>query len=245
MKKVLKTIFFLVIAIILFSGCETQQPMQDEGAMMCFGSLIKLRPVYEERYIILHAHTFPGVLDRIYKSNIRNFSIFLRDGILFSFMDYIGDDYGADMAKIAEDPVTQDWWKLTDPMQEPFEDRKEGEWWFSMEEIFYHGKKMIPSPDARRYGYVTTIKPGSLDAVKNNFNNLLPNVREELIRANIQNISMYNKDTRLYVYIEYSGRDYATDMRKWQEELGPVLKPYFAESVSETWGEMKEVFHTN
>ena len=78
-----------------------------------YGSLIGLKPEFEERYIILHKHTFPEVLDRIYKSNIRNYTIFLKDGILFSFLEYIGNNYEADMEKIGQDKVTREWWKLT------------------------------------------------------------------------------------------------------------------------------------
>ena len=86
---------------------------------MRVGSLIKLKSEWEERYAILHKHTFPGVLDRIRKSNIRNYSIFLIDGMLFSYWEYVGDDYDGDMLEIGRNEVTQDWWKLTDPMQEP------------------------------------------------------------------------------------------------------------------------------
>ena len=100
---------------------------------MRYGSLIKLRPEWEERYIILHKYTFPGVLERIYKSKIRNYSIFLHEKILFSYYEYAGNDFDRDMAEIAEDPVTKDWWKLTDPMQEPLETRRNGEWWAMMD----------------------------------------------------------------------------------------------------------------
>jgi L-rhamnose mutarotase len=41
------------------------------------------------------------------------------------------------MARMAADPVTQQWWKLTDPCQEPLESRAEGEWWAQMEEVFH------------------------------------------------------------------------------------------------------------
>jgi len=41
------------------------------------------------------------------------------------------------MQKMAADPQTQAWWKLTDPCQEPLETRKPGEWWASMEEFFH------------------------------------------------------------------------------------------------------------
>jgi len=45
-----------------------------------------------ERYIILHQHVFTGVLDRIRKSNIRNYSIYQRDEILFSYYEYVGSN---------------------------------------------------------------------------------------------------------------------------------------------------------
>ena len=63
-----------------------------------FGSTIGLKPDYAERYIALHANTFPGVLRRISRSNIRNYSIHLHDHLLFSYLEYVGTDYDADMA---------------------------------------------------------------------------------------------------------------------------------------------------
>jgi L-rhamnose mutarotase len=66
------------------------------------GSIIKLRPEFEEQYIILHKHTFPGVLQSIRRCNIRNYSIFLEDGILFANLEYVGDNYAADMAAIGD-----------------------------------------------------------------------------------------------------------------------------------------------
>ena len=41
------------------------------------------------------------------------------------------------MEKMAADPTTQAWWKLTEPCQEPLQNRAEGEWWASMEEFFH------------------------------------------------------------------------------------------------------------
>ena len=51
--------------------------MESEKVTKRVGSLIKLRPEFEEQYIKLHRQVFPKVLDRIMKSNIRNYSIFL------------------------------------------------------------------------------------------------------------------------------------------------------------------------
>jgi len=105
--------------------------------MKRYGMLIKVRPEKFDEYKELHANPWPGVLKTIHDCNIRNYSIYLKDGFLFGYYEYIGDDYAADMAKMAADPVTQEWWKHTDPCQEPLSTRKEGEWWAIMEEVFH------------------------------------------------------------------------------------------------------------
>ena len=73
----------------------------------------------------------------IKKCNIRNYSIYYKDGFLFSYFEYVGKDYAADMVKMAADPKTQEWWAYVKPMQEPLATRKDGEWWAEMEEIFH------------------------------------------------------------------------------------------------------------
>jgi L-rhamnose mutarotase len=105
--------------------------------MQRYGMLIKVRPEKLDEYKELHANPWPGVLKTIHDCNIRNYSIYLKDGFLFGYYEYIGEDYAADMAKMAADPVTQEWWKHTDPCQEPLSTRKEGEWWAIMEEVFH------------------------------------------------------------------------------------------------------------
>ena len=102
-----------------------------------YGSVIKLKPEKLAEYKVLHAAVWPEVLKMIGECNIRNYSIYYRDGFLFSYFEYHGDDFAADMQKMAADPATQAWWKLTDPCQEPLETCKPGEWWASMEEFFH------------------------------------------------------------------------------------------------------------
>jgi L-rhamnose mutarotase len=101
------------------------------------GLVIKLAPNAEEEYRRLHSAVWPGVLDRLEASGVRNYSIFLRDGFLFAYFEYVGDDYERDMAVIAADPETQRWWKLTDPLQQPVSTSAEGEWWAPMDEVFH------------------------------------------------------------------------------------------------------------
>ena len=105
--------------------------------MQRFGMVVKVRPEKLEEYKQLHADVWPDVLRIISDGNIRNYSIYHKDGYLFSYFEYVGDDFEADMAKMAADPTTQKWWAVCKPCQEPLETRAEGEWWADMEEVFH------------------------------------------------------------------------------------------------------------
>lgn len=103
------------------------------------GQVIRIRPGKLEEYRAYHAEVWPGVLDTIEACNIRNYSIYHKDGFLFAYFEYVGDDFDADMAKMAEDPATRRWWDLMEPMQESLPSRADGEWWAEMEEVFHTG----------------------------------------------------------------------------------------------------------
>jgi L-rhamnose mutarotase len=96
------------------------------------GQVIKLKPEKYDEFVRLHAATWPGVLQNLAECHIRNYSNYHFDGLLFSYFEYIGDDFEADMARIAADPITQDRWKLTDPCQEKVAQAREDEWWQRM-----------------------------------------------------------------------------------------------------------------
>ena len=105
--------------------------------MIRFGQIGKLKPEKIEEYIELHANTWPGVLKTITECNLKNYSIFIQGDLLFSYYEYVGEDYEADMAKMAADPETQRWWDVCMPCQRPLDTRAEGEWWADMEEVFH------------------------------------------------------------------------------------------------------------
>ena len=105
--------------------------------MKRYGQVIRLQPGVKEEYVRYHANVWPEVLRMIHECNIRNYSIFLRDDTLYAYFEYVGDDFEADMAKMAADPKTQEWWAIMGPMQQPLENRKKGEWWANMEEVFH------------------------------------------------------------------------------------------------------------
>ncbi|WP_254055767.1 L-rhamnose mutarotase [Ruegeria sp. EL01] len=103
------------------------------------GMMIGIKPEKVEDYKRLHADAWPDVLDQIRMSNIRNYTIFLREpeNILFGYWEYHGDDFEADMAAMAQDPKTQEWWTYTDPCQTPLATGNQGEQWTMLEEVFH------------------------------------------------------------------------------------------------------------
>lgn len=111
--------------------------MTDRGGVQRFGTVIQLRPEREEEYRALHAAVWPTVLDTLKDVNVRNYTIFLRDGLLFSYLEYTGDDWAVDSARMASHPDTRGWWTFTDPCQQPVATAANGEWWAPMEEVFH------------------------------------------------------------------------------------------------------------
>ncbi|HET7623753.1 MAG TPA: L-rhamnose mutarotase [Verrucomicrobiae bacterium] len=110
--------------------------------MKRYGSVIGVRREKLDEYRKLHAAVWPDVLRMIHRCNIRNYSIYLRklpdeNYYLFSYFEYVGGDFAADMAIMAADPTTQKWWDVCKPCQIPLDDRAPGEWWAGMEEVFH------------------------------------------------------------------------------------------------------------
>lgn len=107
--------------------------------MVRMGMMIGIKPDMIDEYKRLHADAWPAVLRQIRKSNIRNYTIFLREpeNLLFGTWEYHGTDFKADMAAMAAEPQTQEWWKCTDPCQTPLATRDLGDQWAMMEEVFH------------------------------------------------------------------------------------------------------------
>ena len=105
--------------------------------MKRYGSTIRVRPEMIEEYKRLHVAVWPDVLRMISACNIRNYSIYLTGNTLFAYFEYTGNDFDADMKKMADDPVTQRWWAITKPCQERVPEAHPGEWWATMEEVFH------------------------------------------------------------------------------------------------------------
>ncbi len=107
--------------------------------MKRYASVIGIRPEAIAEYKRLHAAVWPDVLRQIKASNISNYSIYLKEpeNLMFAYYEYHGTDHDADMAAMAADPRTQEWWAVCMPLQAPLETRRDGEWWAAMEEVFH------------------------------------------------------------------------------------------------------------
>ena len=105
--------------------------------MQRLGMIIRLKPGCAETYKAYHREVWPGVLQMLTECNMTNYSIFFKDDTLFGYIEYRGVDLEADRARIAAHPRTQEWWAIMEPMQDPVETRKPGEWWAEMEEVFH------------------------------------------------------------------------------------------------------------
>jgi L-rhamnose mutarotase len=105
--------------------------------MQRIAQIIRVKPEAIAEYERIHQAVWPEVLATIAACNIRNYSIFRLGTTLFAYLEYHGTDYAADMARMAADPKTQEWWKITDPMQEPVPEHAPNDWWTPAREVFH------------------------------------------------------------------------------------------------------------
>jgi L-rhamnose mutarotase len=101
--------------------------------------VIEIRPECVAEYRCLHAEGHPGVRDLLAKYHLHNFSIFLHQvagkWLEFGYYEYDGDDFDADMEKLAAEPRNLQWLELCNPMQRPLEGASG---WAVMEAIYFN-----------------------------------------------------------------------------------------------------------
>jgi L-rhamnose mutarotase len=107
--------------------------------MRRIGQTIHLKPEMTQEYKRLHLKIWPEIEHAIRASGITNYSIYLKDGVMFAYFEYTGpdDEFEARMDKLAKAPRMQEWWGITKAIQIPLATRKEGEWWADMDEVFH------------------------------------------------------------------------------------------------------------
>ncbi len=199
-----------------------------------FASIIGLRPEFDGRYRVLHRHVFPGVLDRIARSNIRNYTIYLHDGILFSHLEYVGEDYDADMAAIAADETTREWWQLTDPMQIPLDERAPGDWWVRLEVLWPVANRQSRASGRKRHALVAPLgSHRELAGFSTRWHQCQSVEKDANSRCDPTRI--FRSRDRLYVYAEGADEAVPRLAADLAQALGLPARPV----------EIEEVFHTD
>lgn len=106
-----------------------------------FGQVGRLKRACIAEYCRLHeveVHTpqWEKVRTTIHDCGLRNYSIFIEGEIVFAYFEYIGEDYAADMEKMAQDATTQEWWKHTKPCFQKYESDRVEDFYCDMRQIF-------------------------------------------------------------------------------------------------------------
>ncbi len=138
----LLNVVLCVVFLVVMCGCACPCKKFCQPEVARYAWVAGLKAERADYYKKLHANPWPAVSKKITECNIRNYSIYVREIegklYLFSYLEYIGKDFDADMKKMAADPETQKWWKETDPCQAPLPDAlaKKGIW-SDVTEIFH------------------------------------------------------------------------------------------------------------
>ncbi len=125
----------LLTLVVLVTGCASPHVKR-------YGWVTGLKAEKAAHYRDLHAHPWPAVNKMLKQCNIRNYSIYEAKiggkSYLFSYLEYTGKDFDADMKKMAADAETRRWWKETDPCQAPLPEAKaKGKIWSDAHEVYH------------------------------------------------------------------------------------------------------------
>lgn len=102
-----------------------------------FGQVGRLKNDKIEEYIELHADVWPKVLEMIRECNLQNYSIFIKEDVVFAYFEYMGPDYETDIKRMADDSITQQWWALTKPCFTVYNELSDVNFYEDMKSIFH------------------------------------------------------------------------------------------------------------
>jgi len=114
-------------------------------------------------------------------------------------------------------------------------------------------------PPVTRYAWVTGLKPEKIERYEYLHSHPWPAINKMIKDCHIQNYSIYEREidgkTYLFSYLEYTGTDFAGDMKKmaadpetqrWWKETDPCQLPLpAARKKGGIWADAEEVFHTD
>ena len=106
-----------------------------EVKMKRIGTIMKLKPGATEDYIKIHNEIWDDVVKAAHEANMCNYTIYRLNDYLFSYYEYIGDDFEADMAKKNALPISKRWQEATGELRECIDD---GSKVIMLDEIWHH-----------------------------------------------------------------------------------------------------------
>jgi L-rhamnose mutarotase len=109
----------------------------------------------------------------------------------------------------------------------------------------------------QRHAWVTGLKPQKVEYYRKLHANPWPAVNANLKACNVSNFTIFEREiegkTYLFAYLEYTGKDYAADMKKmaadpetqrWWKETDPCQSPLpDALKAGQIWSDTKEIYH--
>lgn len=85
--------------------------------MMRQGSVIRLRPEAVDEYERYHRDSWPEVRQALSDAGFVNYSIYRFGDLLFSYREYVGEDFAADMARLDAHEPSQRWVAIMHTLQ--------------------------------------------------------------------------------------------------------------------------------
>ena len=67
-----------------------------------YAMAVRLKDEKKDFYIKNHADVWPEILSELKKIKIKNYSIFLKEGFMFGYLEYDGDNFDLDMAEMSK-----------------------------------------------------------------------------------------------------------------------------------------------
>ena len=102
-----------------------------------YAMAVRLKDENKDFYIKNHADVWHEILSELKKIKVKNYSIFLKEGFMFGYLEYDGDNFDLDMAEMSKIAIVDKWTKLMIDCFNPFPKNEDNNSWVMMDQIFF------------------------------------------------------------------------------------------------------------
>lgn len=92
------------------------------------------KPEKVDDYVRLHTQPWPELMQLLESCHIHHYSISIRGTEVFTYYEYTGSDYAADMERMDDSAVMQRWWQYSKPC---FLHHDKAHYYDELKEVFY------------------------------------------------------------------------------------------------------------